>query len=275
MTTPQVAACDRDAYASDGVVCIRAAIDPVVAERLLKAWDGVSLDLARYGLADTSYERRRAVAGAYAVKHLSRSIDPFRDFIASTRLPHVVGELVGASSVGFYWDQMFVKEPGTTGRTPWHNDSTGHPLSGVQIVGVWIALTPVSPENGLHCLGGSHRDPEDYWPATAAADHAPPPAGRRRCPDFELRRQDPSLRFLSWTMAPGDALFIHPRTLHFSPGNQTTDRRRVAYATWWHGDDVAWNVRPESEPLPPGVSVADAVRGARPGPPACPIVWRR
>ncbi len=266
---------DRETYVRDGVVCVRNAIAADVAARLLAAWDDAAADLAGHKLETTSRERKRVTPGASAVKHVSRALPPFADFIAETEIPALVGGLVGAESVGFYWDQMFVKDPGTEGRTPWHCDASGHPLSGSQIVGVWIALTGVVPENGLECLAESYLNGEDYWPATAAGDLNPPPPGRRRCPDFEERRDDPALKFLGWTMEPGDALFIHPQTLHFSRGNTTPDRRRVAYATWWHGDDVAWNLRPECESLPPGVTAETAVTGRRPDAPSCPIVWRR
>lgn len=271
----QITETDRGIYRRDGVVHIRAVISPAAAAALLAAWDAIAVNLAGHGLEDTSRERQRTMPGAYAVKHIGRTLAPFKTYLATTPIPRLVAELVGAASVGFYWDQMFVKDPGTVGRTPWHNDSAGHPLRGEQIVGVWMPLTATTPANGLECLGGSYQEAERYWPATAAGDHAPPPPGRRRCPDFEERRGDPSLRFLGWDMAPGDALFIHPRTLHFSRGNATADRRRVAYATWWHGDDVAWDPRPESEPLPPGVTLATAIPGRRPDAPFCPIVWRR
>lgn len=265
----------REMYMRDGAVCLRNVISRDTAAQLLAVWDDAAADLAAHRLETTSRERKRITPGASAVKHVSRALSPFSAFVADTDIPAWVGDLVGAHSVGFYWDQMFVKEPGTQGKTPWHCDASGHPLKGSQIVGVWIALTDVVPENGLECLAGSHRYDEDYWPATAAGDLNPPPPGRRRCPDFEERRDDPSLTFLSWSMAPGDALFIHPRTLHFSRGNTTADKRRVAYATWWHGDDVVWDARPECESLPPGVTAETAVSGCRPDAPACPILWRR
>lgn len=265
---------DRATYARDGVVCLRGVLAEPVVARLLALWDRVAADPARHGLEHTSRERRRTMPGAYAVKHPSRIVPEFRPFIAESPLPALVGELVGAASVGFYWDQMFVKEPGSTGRTPWHNDAAGHPLRGEQIVGVWMALTPANRDNGLECIAGSYRDPELFWPATANGDLNEPPPGRRRCPDWEVRRGDPDVTFLGWEMAPGDALVIHPRTLHFSCGNRTADRRRVAYATWWYGDDVVWAHRPECETGPPGIDFAAMPQGCRPGGDAFPLLWQ-
>lgn len=274
MSTPEITTEDRLAYERDGVVCIRGVFAPERVAALLALWDRVIADREKHGLEPTSKERRRVTPGAFAIKHLSRLVPDFQPFVRDTPVPALVGALTGAESVGFYWDQIFVKEPGTQGRTPWHHDAAGHPFQGEQIVGVWMPLTPVTPENGLECLGGSHRFGEVFWPATANGDHTPPPPGRRRCPDFEERRGDPSLNFLGWTMDAGDALFIHPRTLHFSRGNTTADRRRVAYATWWHGDDVVWDARLEGETGPPGIDFAAMPRGQRPGGDAFPILWR-
>jgi hypothetical protein len=265
---------DRAAYVRDGVVCLRGVLSRETARDLLALWDEVAEDLEGHGLVHTAKERKRAMPGAFAVKHPSRIVPAFKPFMTESPIAGLVGELLGADSVGFYWDQVFVKEPGSTGRTPWHNDAAGHPLHGEQIVGVWIALTEASPANGLECIAGSYRNRELYWPATAYGDLNPIPEGRRRCPDFEARRGDPDVTFLGWDMAPGDALFIHPRTLHFSRGN-TTAARRVAYATWWHGDDVTWAHRPECETGPPGVDFAAMPRGARPDAPHFPILWRR
>ena len=264
---------DRKTYARDGVVCLRGVFPAKHVECLLALWDTVAANPQEHGLVHTAKERRRVTPGAYAIKHLARIVPAFRPFIDESPVPRLVGELLGSQSVGFYWDQVFVKDPGTTGVTPWHNDAAGHPLNGEQIVGVWMALTPATPDNGLQCIAGSCHNRELYWPATAYGDHHEAPPGRKRCPNFEQRRGDPAVRFLEWEMAPGDALVIHPRTLHFSYGNRTRDPRRVAYVTWWHGEDVVWAYRPECETSPPGVDFGAMPRGKRPTAPEFPILW--
>jgi ectoine hydroxylase-related dioxygenase (phytanoyl-CoA dioxygenase family) len=266
---------DRATYERDGVVCIRNVYPQDRAAELLALWEEVAADLEKYGLEHTSKERRRVTPGAYAIKHLSRKIPAFKPFVMDSPVPATLGDLVGLDSVGFYWDQFFVKNPGTEGRTPWHNDAPGHPLKGEHIIGAWMPLTPVDRDNGLECIAASHKSKVRYWPATANGDHTPPPPDRARCPDFEERRGDPRVTFLGWEMEPGDVLFIHPRTLHFSCGNRTTDRRRVAYATWWHGDDIVWDPRPEAETGPPDVDFANVPIGERPSGDAFPIVWRK
>ena len=69
------------------------------------------------------------------------------------------------------------------------------------------------------------------------------------------------------------ATFLAPfLTCGFSRGNQTGERR-VAYATWWPGDDVVWNPRPECEVGRADAPFAAMTPGTRPDPAQFPILW--
>ncbi|MCB2108281.1 MAG: phytanoyl-CoA dioxygenase family protein [Rhodobacteraceae bacterium] len=246
---------DRNVYARDGVVCVRGVFNAGECADMLAMFD------EELAVRPDSHGRTRLVPQGYA------------RYVMTPRIPALVGALVGATAVGFFYNQMFEKTAHNAKRTSWHHDAAGWPMTGEHIVGCWIALTPVTPGNGLECIGGSHKFPQLYWGETANGRALAPPSDRPRCPDFELRRDDPTVRFLGWTMTPGDALFIHPRTLHFSCGNRSGERR-VALATWWHGDDLAWDPRPECEPYPPGIDPINVVPGAHPEGASIPILWR-
>lgn len=56
-------------------------------------------------------------------------------------------ERVGGSNPLLY-DQVFVKEPGTSSPTPWHQDQPYWPIKGWQIMSFWAALDPVTEESG-------------------------------------------------------------------------------------------------------------------------------
>jgi hypothetical protein len=58
---------------------------------------------------------------------------------------------MGSSAVNFFYDQLFVKEPGTTERTPWHQDQPYWALQGSQICSVWVRY---EPEEGLCGFAG-------------------------------------------------------------------------------------------------------------------------
>ncbi len=272
MTTPPrtVTAAEKADYLRDGVVCLRAALDPGIAVALASHWDAA---VAAADPSDRPAAQRVSFSRSPFIKHVSQYLPLLRRTLLESQIAGLVGGLTGASSVGFFWDQMFEKPVDSATATPWHHDAAGWPLRGEQIVGAWVALTPTTPANGLECLAGSHRFPHLYWAETAPGRLLTPPPDRPHCPDFEQRRGDPSLRFLGWDMQPGDALFIHPRTLHFSTGNRTR-QRRLAYATWWYGDDIVWDPRPECEDPAPGVDRSTMRRGERPSGDPIPVVWR-
>lgn len=263
----------RETYARDGVVCLRGVADADWTRSLLDLWDDVSANPARFGFDTTAKERGQFTKGAYAIKHLCRRIPDFRPYVYDSPVPALVGQLLGVRQVGFMWDQFFAKDAGTTGKTPWHCDSPGWPVQGEQLPGVWMALTPTSRENSLECIGGSHLHDMFYWPETPNGLKMTPPPDRERCPDYDLRRDDPNVRFLWWEMEPGDALVIHPRTLHYACGNRSDTQRRVAFSTWWHGDDIVWDHRPECENGPDEAPFVEMEQGTRPGGDAYPIMW--
>jgi len=64
-----------------------------------------------------------------------------RQFVLSPRIGKLAADLLGASSVRLYHDNVMSKEPGC-GRTPWHNDDHHFPLASNDVVTVWIPLQP-------------------------------------------------------------------------------------------------------------------------------------
>ncbi|MSO66088.1 MAG: hypothetical protein EXQ85_09925 [Alphaproteobacteria bacterium] len=262
----------RATYARDGVVCLRGVYSAEALDRLLRSWDEVVANPHAVGLLTAEEERRQGAAGAHVISRPSSRVAAFRRFLWESSVPELLGALLGARRIGFYWDTIFAKDAGTRGSTPWHHDAGATAVRGNQLVNVWTPLTPTSPDSGVECIAGSHRWGVLYWPRSPNGSRLSPPPGRPWCPDFEERRDDPSLTFLGWTMEPGDVLVLHPRTAHFSCGNRTR-QRRVAYATWWYGDDVVWDPRPECEVGHPEVPFAAMPGGERPNHPLFPIRW--
>ncbi|MCZ6774027.1 MAG: phytanoyl-CoA dioxygenase family protein [Proteobacteria bacterium] len=263
-----------ETYARDGVVCIRGLFDRDWVESLLAAWDRVVADPSAYGLITAAKERGiDEQSGAVSIKHLCRAVPEFKAYMQESPAAEIVGRLMGARKVGFFYDQIFAKEPRSDTKTVWHHDAPGWPVAGNQLPSFWMPLTPISRENSLECLGGMHTIEELYWPPTRDSMRMQQPKDREVCPDFDARRDDPSLTFLWWEMEPGDALLIHSRSLHYSAGNLHPTQRRVALSTRWYGDDVFWSSRPECVPGPPGVDFREMPEGERPAPPDFPIVW--
>jgi len=75
-------------------------------------------------------------------------------------LDFLAGRVMDATRVNFFYDQLLVKEPGTSARTPWHQDQPYWAVSGRQVSSVWLTLDPVPEEVSVEYVCGSHRWPE-------------------------------------------------------------------------------------------------------------------
>jgi len=91
-----------------------------------------------------------------------------------------------------------------------------------QVAGAWIALDPVSDENGTLCVvPGTHRMP--------IAEHEALPginAGAFAAKGIE-GSPEALERAVSLDLAPGDAVLFHPHLYHRTGGNHTDRHRRV------------------------------------------------
>lgn len=264
---------DRDTYRQDGAVCLRGVYDPKAIAALLKAWDRVSSDPVASGLVPPGAEHREVGDRTNIISRPSYAVDAFRDFILNSPAPSLLGALLDAQEVGFYWDTIFEKKAGSTWPTTWHTDAGATAILGDTLVNVWTPLTPVTKQSSLEIFAGTHHTDILYWPRSPNGARLEKPADRPWCPDFEEVRGQPECRFISWDMEPGDVVVMHPKTAHYSRGNPT-GQRRVAYATWWYGDDVVWDPRPECEEGHSEAPFASMPRGERPNHPLFPILWR-
>ncbi|WP_434417487.1 phytanoyl-CoA dioxygenase family protein [Nannocystis pusilla] len=64
----------------------------------------------------------------------------FAAFIRESPLPALAAELLGAARVGFFFDQLFVKEPRTQESMPWHQDLPYWPVRDDALVTMWVPL---------------------------------------------------------------------------------------------------------------------------------------
>jgi len=181
--------------------------------------------------------------------------------------------------LNFFYDQVFVKEPGATTASPWHQDLPYLPISGDQILRIWVPFDPVSADSGaVRYLRGSHKWGIVYHPTGFKAISEITDAYRESPfqdqPDF-----DAEYHIHDWLIGeaePGDALLHHPRTVHGSPGNTAASFRR-AVASIYSGDKVTWNPHPanmfNNKSLTGHVEIPDLAAG---GPVDCPLfprVW--
>jgi ectoine hydroxylase-related dioxygenase (phytanoyl-CoA dioxygenase family) len=258
-----------EAYNRDGVVCLRGVFSEFWRE------------LARRGL-----ERNLREQGPRAKLYAGGEGKPrfFQDSCSWWRIPEylayclnspaaaIAGTLMGARRVNLFFDNIMLKDPGADAPTPWHHDVPYWPVVGDQVCSVWMPLDPITPENRLIFVRGSHSwgksfTPMDFYrPGKAQAVTR---ADFEAIPDFDARRDE--FEFVSFDMEPGDCVVFHGSTVHGAPGNMTSHPRR-AMISRWTGDDVRYAGDKHDKLAPPFPRC-----GLKPGDPmTCetfPVVW--
>ena len=222
----------------------------------------------------------------------------FRRYVFDSPAARLASLVTGAEEVNFFYDFLFVKEPGTREVTRWHQDEPYWAVSGEHVCSVWLPLDPIPKQTCLEFVAGSHRWGKTFAPIRFADGQPYEPTTLPLIPDIEAeRRSSPDgaddgvveggggrdegdggvckHRILSWELQPGDCLVFHSRVLHCAPANTSTKHRRRALSTRWCGEQSRYAA-------PSGcvgigypnfdVPLAD---GDRMTCPAFPIVWPR
>ncbi|MFO0208205.1 MAG: phytanoyl-CoA dioxygenase family protein, partial [Betaproteobacteria bacterium] len=122
-------------YREDGAVVLRGLLDAPMIERLRRAVQTVLGSLSAHGNEYARPGEARFTQDMFMAQRPDAAGAAFRSLIHDSPLAEAAGRLMGASEVRFFYDQMFVKEPGSLAPTPWHQDLPYWPLRGEQICG--------------------------------------------------------------------------------------------------------------------------------------------
>ena len=144
--------------------------------------------------------------------------DPqFWDVVIGGKIADLAADVVGPDVI--YRDSMInVKCPGDGGAVAWHQDLPFYPHTNTATIQILIALYDIPPEQGpLSVIEGSHRgrifehyDSNGNW------------TGKIRATDLDT--VDMSRR-MALPCRAGDAIILHPLTLH-SSGRNDSERNR-------------------------------------------------
>ncbi|MGE0735853.1 MAG: phytanoyl-CoA dioxygenase family protein [Alphaproteobacteria bacterium] len=269
-----VTADDIAAFERDGVVCIRNLIGADWVARLRQA---VERNMKSPGPWHRGITKSGAPGNFYYDSMMWRFDADFRDYVLSSPAAQVAGTLMRSKAVRFFYDQLFIKEPGTLDPMPWHHDLPYWPFRGSQVCSIWLAVEDVDRDSsGVEFVAGSHLSGKWFRPILPYNDNAKfDNLALEECPDYSTRRDDPNVHLLSWDMRAGDALVFNALTVHGSGGNTRMKHRRTGLATRWLGDDTVWDPRPATatyyyEPDGPGLQPGEKIGG-----PHFPELWRR
>ncbi len=211
-----------EAYARDGVVVVRGIIRPDELTRLASAVDQ----------AMTEPSKRSIVASAdddpgFFFEDFCRWSDlPDLESVAlGSALPEAAAMLMDSRQARLYHDHILVKEPGTTQRTPWHQDQPYYNVTG-RGISAWVPIDPIPKGGSPEFWAGSQMGP---WrlPRTFLDERAKwfPEGSLAEIPDIEAERSTYDIR--QWALSPGDVLFFSFLAVHSAPGFPFDHRRRV------------------------------------------------
>jgi len=239
-------------FRRDGACVVRGLLDSAELARLER---GVERNLAE--ASERAIEGGGAGAGRFFEDFRNwQRIDDYEAVIRGSRLGEVAARLMGSETVRLHHDHLLVKEPGTTIRTPWHQDQPYYNIDGFQTISFWIPLDPVPRESTLEFVAGSHATRTWYMPRSFFDDRALvfDEGTFEEVPDVEAHRD--AYEILGWELDPGDAVAFNMLTLHAAAGSRN---RRRAFSVRLVGDDVRLADRPH--PTSPPFPELDGVLG--------------
>ena len=196
-------------------------------------------------------------------------IEEFKNCIFNSLAAQLVAEATLSKSIQIFHEHIFVKEPGTHKETPWHQDMPYYCINGNDTGSFWIPLDPISKDNSLKILLGSHKFPKLVRP-TKWSNNQPwynNDNNFMNMPDIANMEK----KILKSEMNLGDAILFNFKVLHSSSGNSENIPRR-AFSIRFIGDDVKYIDR-GGETSPPfkgiNLKIGDKMREDW-----FPIVWR-
>jgi hypothetical protein len=214
---------ERESWERDGFVILPGFAKPDVLEamgtrivEMTRAADGGGHIGDAYVVPELSLaDRERPEDRTSKVFRVHRCEPLFHQFASDARLLDCVESLIGPE-LDCFLSQFIFKLPGALGQ-PWHQDAFYFPFDRGPQVGVWLAVTDSTPDNGpLWVLPGSHR--EDVHDVVA---------DRREHANFayvEIIDHDTS-EAAPVLMQAGDLLLFHSHLMHRSTDNDSDGKR--------------------------------------------------
>ncbi len=261
----------RARYRRDGATVVPGAVEGHWLERLAAA---IERDIANPGPFDHSYDVGRS--RFHGNLRIWENDPDFRAFCLESALPAIARAFLGGGRLNLLYDQLFVKEPGADHPTRWHNDQPYWPISGRDVISIWVALDRTTADKGrLEFVAGSHRWDRWFQPEPFGPNASVDGSGYEINPDYEkmidIENERDQHAILTWDLEPGDVYVFNGMTVHGARGNPTSDRRRRGYTVRYCGDDVRYDPRPGvSRPL----LLEGTAAGERIDSDQCPLVVR-
>ncbi|MEM7195345.1 MAG: phytanoyl-CoA dioxygenase family protein [Pseudomonadota bacterium] len=267
-------------YQKDGVLMLSGLFDPEWIDTLSR---GLKRNLDAPSKRARVWDRDEEGRTMFWDSQAWQGNTDYERFVYHSPAAEIAGRLMGASTINFYFDAVFVRSPGSQFSTPWHQDEPYWSIEGFDTCTIWMPLVSVRRENALAFVPGSHRagfvfdqynfgalNPDgktdvDQVNFNAIADST--------VPDIDA---DPErYGVISWDMEPGDCVVFNSRILHGGSGKLPVDRGLSVFTSKWLGDDVRIKFRTcGMDPDHSEIMTQHGLKpGDRPGTDLYPEVW--
>jgi len=208
----------RQAFHRDGFTIARRFAEPAICRAMLDDVVGLCGRAGGPGLVEGSLVMPENNLAGRAPARPEQAISKifrlhrrpvFRAFIEDPAVLSLVASLLGPR-LDCFLSQFIFKNPGAWGQ-PWHQDAFYFPFDRAPQIGLWLAITEATLENGcLHVVPGSHREPVHEH----VVDRRPGAnLGYMEIVDHDMSTARPV------TMQPGDLLIFHSHLMHASTDN--------------------------------------------------------
>jgi hypothetical protein len=141
------------------------------------------------------------------------------DLVTRPELLDAVEDLIGPDIL-MYQNGAWFKDPETDNYVSWHQDGTYYGMDPLDLVTVWVALSPATFETGcMQVISGSHKDgilPVDYSEVSPTNLLA---SGQRTLIEID---ED---KVATMALQPGEMSMHHVSLVHSSRPNHGDDRR--------------------------------------------------
>ena len=248
-----------DTFNRDGVVHLKNTIELDLVERIRTAIESLIDRPSKHG-ANVTPQGNTGMF--FQDRHLFPTYPEFRALLYEVPFAQMAADAMGSNEIRAFYEQVFIKDPGTQENFVWHQDRPYWYVDGRQICSTWLSLSSAdASSSALEFVAGSHQWDVTYRPEFPGLEGKSPEEletilwpGLREylatfeddCPQFETEPE--KYRVISFAVEPGDVLLFDYRIVHRSGPNNGSSRRS-AIAWRWLGDDAVWAPKFGADPI--------------------------
>ena len=202
-------------FKKDGAILIEGKFELDWIEKLKT---GIDKDIKNPSPRFVNHTKNKYSPGYYEDFWTWNLYEEFTDFVFNSPTPKIAAELLDATKINLVMDNWVYREAGSKSRAPFHHDITYFDFEGSMCV-LWLPLEPVSKEEGIAWIKGSHLWDKLFVRTRFNDGHlvdgkAGVINGKKYETIPEIIKNKDDYEFLQWDFELGDCVFFDIRTLH-------------------------------------------------------------